>query len=123
MFFISAITMIILDSIYLTITSNFYNNLILGIQGSKIILKILPTFLTYVILILGLNYFIISRKKSVKEAAILGFLIYSVFELTNMAIFDKWTINAVIIDSLWGATLFALTTFITYKLSSIFLKH
>ena len=119
MFFISAITMIILDVIYLTITSNFYNNLILGIQGSKIILKILPTFLTYVILILGLNYFIISRKKSVKEAAILGFLVYSVFELTNMAIFNKWSINAVILDTLWGSILFALTTFITYKLSSM----
>jgi uncharacterized membrane protein len=117
MFFISAITMIILDSMYLTLTGNFYNNLILGIQGKKINLKILPTFLTYVILILGLYYFIISRKKSVKEAAILGFIIYSVFELTNMAIFDKWSINAVILDSLWGATLFSLTTFITYKLS------
>lgn len=118
MFFISAITMIILDAIYLTTTSNFYNKLILAIQGSKINLKIVPTFLTYVILILGLNYFILSEKKSVKDAAFLGFLIYSVFELTNIAIFDKWSINAVILDTLWGTTLFALTTFITYKLSS-----
>lgn len=119
MFFISAITMVILDSIYLTLTSKFYNNQIMAIQGSKINLRMIPTFLTYVSLILGLNYFIISQKKSVKEAAILGFLVYSVFELTNMAIFNKWSINAVILDTLWGTTLFALTTFITYKLSSM----
>ena len=58
MFFISAITMIILDSIYLSLTSDFYNKQIAAIQGSKIMLKIVPTFLTYIILILGLNYFI-----------------------------------------------------------------
>jgi uncharacterized membrane protein len=118
MFFISAITMIILDIIYLTLTNNFYNNQIIAIQGSKINLKIVPTFFIYVILILGLNYFILSEKKTVKDAAILGFLIYSIFELTNMAIFDKWSINAVILDTLWGSILFALTTFITYKFSS-----
>jgi len=119
MFFISAITMIILDAIYLTTTSNFYNNQIMAIQGSNVKLKLIPTFLTYISLIFGLNYFILSEKKSVKDAAILGFIIYSVFELTNMAIFDKWSINAVILDTVWGATLFALTTYITYKLSSM----
>ena len=38
--------------------------------------------------------------------------IYAVYELTNYTLLEKWTLKTVIIDTLWGGVLFALTTFI-----------
>lgn len=115
---VAMITMVVLDSIYLTLTKGFYNRQVKIIQGSDIRIKIVPTILVYFFLLVGLHYFILVPKRPVIDAVLLGLVIYSVFELTNMAIFDKWSIQAVILDSSWGAILFGLTTFITYKLSN-----
>ena len=46
-------------------------------------------------------------------------VIYAVFELTNLALFKNWFMLSVIIDTLWGGILFALTTAIVYKLQQI----
>jgi len=86
------------------------------VQGSDIKIKIVPTLCIYLILIFGLYYFILKEKKPVSDAIILGFVIYSVFELTNMAIFDNWNISSVLLDTSWGAILFGLTTFVSYKI-------
>ena len=112
--FISAIVMLLLDYIYLSSFSNFFNNLVRSIQGSKIKLKMSGAILCYLFLIIGLNYFIIHKKKSITDAFLLGLIIYGVYEFTNYAIIDKWNIKAVTLDTLWGGLLFAMTTKITY---------
>lgn len=112
--FVPFAIMISLDAIYLTLTKSFYNKQIRIIQGSDMKIKIMPTLLIYVILIFGLNRFILHDKKSVLDAVILGFIIYAVFELTNIAIFDNWKIESVLLDTTWGGVLFGLTTYMTY---------
>ena len=67
-------------------------------------------------LIFALYYFIIQHRKSVKDAFILGIIIYGVFDTTNYALFNNWSIITVITDTLWGGILFAITTFIVYQL-------
>ena len=116
--FIATIVMLALDAIYLTLTKGFYNKQVRLIQGSDLTIKLVPTLLVYVCLLVGLYYFILVPKRPIMDAVLLGFVIYAVFELTNLAIFDKWSFQAVILDSSWGAILFGLTTFITYKLSN-----
>ena len=111
---VAAITMIILDSIYLTITKSYYNNQVRLIQGSGIQLKLVPTVLTYIVLVFGLYYIILRNKRPIKEAILLGFVIYAVFELTNMAIFNKWSATSVVLDTLWGSILFGTTTYVVY---------
>jgi len=111
-----AIVMLILDAIYLNTFSQFFNNVVMRIQGSKIKFNLIGAVLCYIILIGGLDYFIISKKKSLMDAFLLGIVIYGVYETTTYAIFDKWSPMAVIIDTLWGGILFTLTTFITYRL-------
>lgn len=113
---ISTIIMLILDKIYLSSVSNGYSNMLETIQGSPLKIKILPAILCYILLIFGINYFIIQHKKSLRDAFILGFVIYGVFELTNYAIINKWQLWAVTTDTIWGGILFALTTYFTYKL-------
>lgn len=114
---VSAIAMLCLDGVYLSTFSGFFNKLVTSIQGTKIKFNALGAILCYILLIGGLNYFIIARKKSLQEAFILGLVIYGVYETTNLAIFKKWNIQAVALDSLWGAILFTLTSWITYKLT------
>ena len=49
----------------------------------------------------------------------MGILIYGVYETTNYALFKNWSIFTVILDTLWGGTLFALVTFIIDRLRMV----
>ena len=88
---IPAIIMLLLDSIYLNLISGFFNQVVLRVQGSKIKLNILGAVLCYMFLIYGLNYFIISERKSIYDAFVLGIIIYGVYETTNYAILKDWS--------------------------------
>jgi uncharacterized membrane protein len=116
----SAIIFVLLDGLYLNLVKNYFNTQIKDIQGSPIQLNFIAAAITYIFLIYGLNYFIIQRKKSVAEAATLGFVIYGVYEFTNLSIIKNWHIFTAIIDTTWGAILFGLTTAIVYKIKNIF---
>ena len=112
---ISAVVMLLLDAIYLSTFSDFFNNIVTNIQGSRIKFKLSGAILCYMFLIGGLYYFIISQRKPLKDAFILGMVIYGVYETTTYAIIDKWSPWAILLDTLWGSILFALTTAITYR--------
>jgi uncharacterized membrane protein len=107
---ISAIVFVCLDFFYLNLMKGYFNNQIKAIQGTKIQINLLAVIICYIFLIFGLNYFIIKPKRSVSDAFLLGLVIYGVYETTNWALFSKWQITSVIIDTLWGGILFALTT-------------
>ena len=114
-FIIITIIMLLLDSIYLTIFSKFFNDVVMKVQGSKLKLNLLGATLCYMFLVFGLNYFIISRKKPLLDAFILGIVIYGVYETTTYALLEKWSPMAVILDTFWGGILFTLTTYLAYK--------
>ena len=107
---VSAIIFVSLDAFYLNFMKDYFNKQVQVIQGTKIQFNLLPALICYIFLIYGLNYFIIHPRKSVSDAFLLGLVIYGVYETTNWAIFTKWSPLSVIIDTLWGGTLFALTT-------------
>jgi len=115
-FIVIAIIMLVLDSIYLKTFSGFFNDVVTKVQGSKIKLNLIGAILCYTLLVFSLNYFIISRKKPLIDAFILGIVIYGVYETTTYAILEKWSPLAVILDTFWGGLLFTLTTYISYKI-------
>ena len=114
---IIAITMLLLDAIYLTTFSKFFNDVVTKVQGSKIQFRLIGAILCYICLIFGLNYFIISQKKSLLDAFILGIVIYGVYETTSYTLLKDWSPIAVAMDTLWGGILFTLTTYFTYTLN------
>ena len=63
---------------------------------------------------------IISKFKTLKDqlmiAATTGFVIYGTYGFTLAAIYGKYPINLAIMETLWGTTLFTLTTFLTQKI-------
>jgi uncharacterized membrane protein len=113
---IVGIVLIVIDFGYLTLTKNHFAKLINTIQNSKLELDYLAVGLCYITLVFGLYYFIIRNRDSPLNAALLGFVIYMVFDTTNKAVFKDWDWITVFMDGIWGGVLFGLTTFITYKL-------
>jgi uncharacterized membrane protein len=114
---ISAIIFVVLDSIYLNLIKDYFVKQINLVQKSPIKIDFLAILLCYIFLIFGINYFIIQPKRSIQDAFILGIIIYGVYETTNKALLTKWSWLTVIMDTLWGGILFALTTYIIKKIS------
>ena len=114
---ISSILLLSIDSIYLTLIKDFFNNQIEVVQKYPLQVNIKGAILSYLFLIIGINYFIIQPQKTIYDAFILGLVIYGVYEATNYALLKKWNIHTVIIDTLWGGILFSLVTYLTYSLS------
>jgi uncharacterized membrane protein len=116
----ASIFMGMLDTFYLGTTKDSWNRLLIKIQGSELKVRPISTFLVYVSMLFGLTMFVLkdfkkddSLKNAVFRAGMLGFVIFSVYELTNYAIIDNWEIKYVFMDSIWGTVLFSLTALFT----------
>lgn len=111
--FFSSIILLLLDSIYLTLIGKAYSQQIFNIQKLPMKVNFSGALYSYLLLILGLNYFIISRNRSALDAGILGTVIYGVYDATSYAVLKDWDATLAIIDTLWGGVLFSSTTLIT----------
>lgn len=114
-----SVIMLCIDFIYLYSVGNYFNQQVKIIQGSDLVMRKLGGFICYPFLVLGLYYFVIKNKKNyksnmdlVRDATILGWVIYMVYESTNYAIFKKWKMETILLDGLWGGILFGLTAYI-----------
>jgi uncharacterized membrane protein len=106
----------IIDFIYLNLISSYFQQQIRDVQGSDSNFRIIPAILCYIALVIVLYMFVIntdaSKEDKILKAFILGLCVYAVYEMTNYALLDKWRVKTVVIDTLWGGVLFALTTFL-----------
>ena len=110
---ISTVILLLLDAAFISINMNAFENQVALVQ--RVIMQVNPVgaVLCYFFLIFGLNYFIISKHRSVLEAFIFGLVIYGVYDTTNFAMFKKWDPYLAMMDTLWGGTLMATTTYLT----------
>jgi uncharacterized membrane protein len=120
LFLISSILLLTIDYFYLNIIKGYFINQIKLVQGTPVQINYLGTALCYLLLIIGLNYFIIKPRKNINDAFLFGIIIYGVFETTNYALFKNWSILTVIMDTLWGGILFGIVTYLTYMIKNIF---
>ena len=110
------VTILALDAIYIGSQYKYFNKVFSSIQKSPLKINFIGAALCYFFLVFALYYFILSKKKKVLDAFILGICIYGVYDTTNYDTFKDWPIYLVIVDILWGGILFALTTAIYYKI-------
>jgi uncharacterized membrane protein len=110
------ILFVLLDSLYLYLMRNYFDDQIRLVQGSSIQLNLIAAILCYLVLTFGLYYFIIQQKKPLFQAFLLGFVIYGTYELTTLSLLKKWKPQTVVIDTLWGSILFTIVAFIINKL-------
>ena len=115
----SAVILLTLDFIYLNLTKSVFQTQVFKIQHGVMNVKLIPAVLCYFFLVIGLNYFILQPHRTILEAFLLGFIIYGVFDSTNLAIFKNYEWNVAIMDTVWGGILFALTTWIIYTFNNM----
>ena len=115
----SAVILLSLDFIYLNLTKSVFQTQVFKIQHGVMNVKLIPAILCYILLVIGLNYFILQKQGTILEAFLLGFIIYGVFDSTNLAIFKNYEWNVDIMDTVWGGILFALTTWIIYTFNNM----
>lgn len=118
---IGAIILTGLDSFYLNFMKKKYMNLITNIQKENFKLNIFGLLMSYFFLVLGL-YFLIKNNFDYINAFLFGLIVYGVYDFTNLAIFNKWSLFLSIIDILWGGILFSLTILLTNIIFS-YSKH
>lgn len=116
-YLVPAITMLALDGVYLsTIGGSLFSRMIKNIQKEEMAINMYGVIGSYIFLVLVLYKYIISQRKSLLDAFILGICVYGVFDFTNLALFKNYSIIPALTDTLWGGILFYTVTFITYKI-------
>ena len=120
---LSIVFFLVLDALFIGAFMKDWHSLLLRVQGEKMEVRMLSAIGAYVLMVIAWVYFVYrpylvhkSIGQAVKTGAILGFVIYGIFELTNFAIIKKWDMKFVLLDTFWGAILYALVSYFTLSL-------
>jgi len=108
-------SLLALDAIYIGAQYKYLSKTYASIQNSPLKINPVGAVLCYIFLVFLLYYFILSKKRKILDAFLLGVGVYGVYETTNYATLTKWPIYMVIVDTLWGGILFAITAKIYYS--------
>lgn len=132
-----AIIILALDAVFLTLSKELFARQVMLVQGTAIQVNIPSAAICYILIVVGLYYFVLRHiivpnatsaaaalqtmriGDGIKTAFFLGILVYGVYETTTLAILRNWSPITAIIDTTWGGTLFALSTYIFYKYKSM----
>jgi len=108
-FLATAGTALALDAVWLTIRNPYHQALFKSIQNSSIQPRIIPAILIYILIpfaiYVGAVQPSISVQDSLYRGALIGFLLYAFYDLTNYATFTNWTLQMTLTDILWGTFL------------------
>ncbi len=107
-----AVIVLVLDLGFLVAMRGYFNTQIRRIQGTDLKMDYVAAALCYMIIIGCVYRFIIQYEISILDAALLGWSVYLIYELTNKALFSEWSWTTVMIDGIWGGILFATSTYI-----------
>ncbi len=107
---------LLLDSVYLYFTKDMFGEMIVKIQRVAMQVRWWSGAVVYAFMTILLYWFIIKDKRPVWEATLLGLATYGIYDFTNHAILKNYDLQIAVMDTVWGATLFTLTTWIFYQI-------
>lgn len=108
--------LLLLDYLYISTFSDLFKNQVYKVQKKPLKLNMNSAIMCYILIILGLYYFILKENKNLTDAFLLGIFVYGVYELTTISLLSDWEWKTVIIDTLWGGILFTSSIFLTRKM-------
>ena len=120
-FIIIAIILGVFDYIWLNfIFLKYWKKMINNIQLKPMNVKSQYILPAYILMTISIVFFALPKISndnivldSLKYGGLLGLVIYGIFDLTNLVVFEKYTLNIAIVDISWGTFLFAITTYIS----------
>lgn len=113
--------LVVLDAVWLGIVSKEFYKAELGAiarrQGDALTPIWWAAVAAYSMLALGIILFVLPRVSGanpLSSAALWGFIFglitYGVYDMTNYATLDTWSLRLVVVDMLWGGTICGLST-------------
>ena len=125
---VSSILLLVLDFIWIGgYMGGEYKKMVRKIQGSDMQVNIIYAILSYVLMIIGLNFFVIPNinkdnlfNDSLKYGFLFGIVLFGVYDFTAGAVLKNWNLKLAILDILWGGTVYFLATFLTFKILDYF---
>jgi uncharacterized membrane protein len=120
-YFLFILILLIIDSIYLFGLKNIHNKQIKDIQKEDLQVRYYPAVLFYLIAGLAFVYYIYPLGKKnetdiIKYGALMGLLMYGTFDFTNLALFKNYTLKYAIMDTVWGMTVMAISSYLVFKI-------
>jgi len=104
------ILFIVLDLFYLNFYRNFYEKH-MNIQYSNI--KIIPAILAWLCIVIAYYYSVQEPfENKYLRGIILAVGMYGVYNMTNLAIFNYYSYELALQDSLWGLSLISVVTYV-----------
>lgn len=124
LFLITTLVFFAIDMIWLgIIAKNFYREKLGFIFTGEV--NWWAAVIFYLIYIAGILYFSIipgldagNWKMVLLNGAILGFLCYATYDLTNMATIKQWPLIVVVVDIIWGTVLTGSVAILSYFAAS-----
>jgi uncharacterized membrane protein len=107
-----------IDTLYLRITAAMYGNHLRAVQGGRKVILWMPAAVAcYALLFTGVWFYVIRDVLTngsastvpaltvvVSRAALLGFVVYGVYNLTNLATLVNYSAHVAAIDTVWGVS-------------------
>jgi uncharacterized membrane protein len=128
-YLIVAVVLMVLDVAWILMNLSGYSKTILEVQKSPVRLRNEHAIITYIIILFSIFYVAIpfttqniknidaisvenKLLKSFMYGGAVGFSIYGIYNFTSLAIYKDMDSSIGIMDTLWGTTLYTLTTFV-----------
>ena len=134
-YLIVAVVLMVLDVAWILMNLSGYSKAVLAVQKSPMRLRNEHAIIAYIIILFSIFYVAIpfttqniknldsissdsvanvanKLSKSFMYGGAVGFSIYGIYNFTSLAIYKNMDTSIGIMDTLWGTTLYTLTTFV-----------
>ena len=115
----SAIAIGVLDAGWLTLRYNYHNDLIYKIQKMEIAPRIIPAILIYILIPVAVFLYAVKDATSTKDAALkgalIGYILYAFYDLTNYATLTNYTLEMTLTDIAWVTVVCTAGAVVGYK--------
>jgi len=102
--FITALVIVIIDTLWLFTGGQYAVRMTAKIQGSDVVFRYGAAVVVY----LALAYLHNTFAKSLSEAFALGLSTYAVYDFTNYALLKDYDFRFAVADTVWGGALFSM---------------
>jgi uncharacterized membrane protein len=107
--FLVATIMLLMDFSWLAANNKYHNRVFAELQGQPLQVRIIPAVLVYMLMIVGVWFFAVAPASSWADAAargaLIGAVMYGLYDLTNYATLINYPIEYAISDMMWGTFL------------------
>lgn len=125
---VPCIVMLVLDAVWLIMNKQIYSKLVSRVQkGTPMTMRLSYGIFAYALMIIGFIFIILPNalkdnngelvQRALRHGALFGFVVYGIYNTTNLAIYKDYDPQVAIIDTLWGTLLFFFITVISLYLA------